>query len=241
MPLSIISNSTSCSSWVKLLANCSICKLLSTARNRRYKATFLRASSMLGSGLFSPGKASIHFCTMVCSISKRSTHLGSLTSPGSARILEICQKCDHFAPFAGASAKYLGEREGGLAKKRGDERKKSYSPCHVSLCGRGNELRALGIVAGYLANALFYLTNDTNVAAQWGCRCAERSVKEPILTSRDITKKRTLYSPLLTLLDSAKRDNTCFETDGRIILVASCKCRLHGIHISSAEGREHPR
>jgi hypothetical protein len=59
------------------------------------------------------------------------------------------------------SAKYLGEREGNLAKKRGDERKKCDSPCHVSLCGRGNELRALSIVAGYLATALFYLTNDT--------------------------------------------------------------------------------
>jgi hypothetical protein len=40
-----------------------------------------------------------------------------------ASIPEICQKCDHFAAFAGASAKYLGEREGNLAKKRGDERK----------------------------------------------------------------------------------------------------------------------
>jgi hypothetical protein len=77
-----------------------------------------------------------------------------------ASIPEICQKCDHFAAFAGASAKYLGEREGNLAKKRGDERKKCDSPCHVSLCGRGNELRAQGIVVGYLANALFYLTND---------------------------------------------------------------------------------
>jgi hypothetical protein len=91
-----------------------------------------------------------------------------------ASITEICQKCDHFAAFAGAFAKYLGEREGNLAKKRGDERKKCDSPCHVSLCGRGNELRALSIVAGYLANALFYLTNDTIGLGSDFCKLASR-------------------------------------------------------------------
>jgi hypothetical protein len=38
--------------------------------------------------------------------------------------------------------------------------KKSYSLCHARLCGGGDLLKALGIVAGYLADAIFYLTND---------------------------------------------------------------------------------
>ncbi|MGZ3625073.1 MAG: hypothetical protein ACXVB7_18480, partial [Ktedonobacteraceae bacterium] len=33
-------------------------------------------------------------------------------------IPEICQECDHFAAFAGASAKYLGKRKEELMKKR---------------------------------------------------------------------------------------------------------------------------
>jgi hypothetical protein len=41
-----------------------------------------------------------------------------------ASIPEICQKCDHFAAFAGASAKYLGEREGNLEKKERGRTKK---------------------------------------------------------------------------------------------------------------------
>jgi hypothetical protein len=41
-----------------------------------------------------------------------------------ASIPEIYQKCAHFAAFTGASAKYLGESNGVVAKKRGDEWKK---------------------------------------------------------------------------------------------------------------------
>jgi hypothetical protein len=70
-------------------------------------------------------------------------------------IPEIGQKCDPFDVIAGASAKYLGEREGYLAKKRGDERKKSHSRCHAILCGRGNPLKVLGSVAFFLANGIF--------------------------------------------------------------------------------------
>src|SRR5947207_15036211 len=40
-------------------------------------------------------------------------------------IPEICQKCDRFAAFAGASAKYLGERKGELTKKRWNTRGES--------------------------------------------------------------------------------------------------------------------
>jgi hypothetical protein len=43
--------------------------------------------------------------------------------------------------------------------------KKSYSLCHARLCGGGDLLKALGIVAGYLADAIFYLTNDTGTGA----------------------------------------------------------------------------
>jgi hypothetical protein len=66
------------------------------------------------------------------------------------------------SPFAGASAKYLGEREGELAKKRGDERKKELFTMHARLCGGGYLLKALGSVASYLADLLFNLSNDTH-------------------------------------------------------------------------------
>src|ERR1700730_18443367 len=59
------------------------------------------------------------------------------------------------SPFAGASAEYYGARGGGLAKQRGDERKKSHSRCHARLSGRDNPLKALGSVAFCLANGLF--------------------------------------------------------------------------------------
>ncbi len=32
---------------------------------------------------------------------------------------------------------------------------KSYSLCHARLCGGGDLLKAIGIVAGYLADAIF--------------------------------------------------------------------------------------
>jgi len=77
-----------------------------------------------------------------------------------ASIPEICQKCDHFAAFTGASAKYLGERNGVLANKRGNEWKKERLTMHVSLCDGGYLLKALGSVAHYLADGIFYSTND---------------------------------------------------------------------------------
>jgi len=84
-----------------------------------------------------------------------------------ASIPEICQKCDHFAAFTGASATYLGERDGVLAKKRGDEWKKERLTMHASLCGGGYLLKALGSVAHYLADGIFYSTNDTFFCASF--------------------------------------------------------------------------
>src|SRR5205807_4543765 len=75
-------------------------------------------------------------------------------------IPEICQQCDHFAAFAGASAKYLGEREEELMKKRGRQTGKERFTIHASLCGGGDLLKALGSVASYLADRLFNLSND---------------------------------------------------------------------------------
>jgi hypothetical protein len=62
--------------------------------------------------------------------------------------------------FAGAFAKYLGERKGVLVKKRGDEWKKERFTMHASLCGGGDLLKALGSVAFYLADRLNNLSND---------------------------------------------------------------------------------
>jgi hypothetical protein len=78
-------------------------------------------------------------------------------------IPEICQKCDHFAAFAGVSAKYLGEREEELMKKRGRQTGKERFTIDASLCGRGDLLKALGSVASYLADRLFNLSNDTSI------------------------------------------------------------------------------
>jgi hypothetical protein len=76
-------------------------------------------------------------------------------------IPEICQKCDHFAAFAGASARYFGKREEELMKKRGRQTGKERFTTHASLCGGGDLLKAQGLVASYLASRLFNLSNDT--------------------------------------------------------------------------------
>jgi hypothetical protein len=44
-----------------------------------------------------------------------------------ASISEICQKCDHFAVFAGASAKYLLAKEKGIWRKREGTNEKSVT------------------------------------------------------------------------------------------------------------------
>ena len=66
------------------------------------------------------------------------------------------------ASFPGASATYLGEREGDWTEKREDDRKKEWFTMHASLCGGGYLLKALGSVAFYLAERLLNLSNDTN-------------------------------------------------------------------------------
>ena len=43
-----------------------------------------------------------------------------------------------------------------MAKRQGDERKKGCTRCHTRLCGRDHLLKALGSVAYYLADGLFY-------------------------------------------------------------------------------------
>ncbi len=73
----------------------------------------------------------------------------------SAHIIENAEE-----PFAGASAKYLGERNGVLVKERGNEWKKERFTISASLCGGGDLLKALGSVAHYFADGIFYSTND---------------------------------------------------------------------------------
>jgi hypothetical protein len=86
---------------------------------------------------------------------------GVSLSLSQASIPEICQKCDHFAAFIGTSAKYPGGRKGMLMKKREDKRGKERFTMHASLCGGGDLLKALGCVAHYLADGIFYSTNDS--------------------------------------------------------------------------------
>jgi hypothetical protein len=82
-------------------------------------------------------------------------------------IPEICQKCDHFAAFAGVSAKYLGEREEEFMKKRGRQTGKERFTIHASLCGRGDLLKAQGLVAHYLADGIFYDSYTLPVKLAW--------------------------------------------------------------------------
>ena len=77
-----------------------------------------------------------------------------------ASIPEIVEKCDRFNPFPGVFAKYHGKREGDPVKKECEEQKKSSLRCHARLCGGGDLLKALGIVASYLAERSFNLSND---------------------------------------------------------------------------------
>jgi len=63
-------------------------------------------------------------------------------------------------PLPGVFAKYHGKREGDPVKKECEEQKKEQPRCHAKLCGGGDSLKALGIVAGYLAERSFNLSND---------------------------------------------------------------------------------
>src|SRR2546429_8320305 len=92
----------------------------------------------------------------------RAVHQCVSLSNSQVSIPEICQKCDHFAAFAGASAKYLGEREEELMKKRGRQTGKERFTIHASLCGGGDLLKALGSVASYLADRLLNLSHCGN-------------------------------------------------------------------------------
>jgi hypothetical protein len=113
-------------------------------------------------------------------------------------IPEICQKCDYFAAIAGISAKYLGEREEELVKKRGRQTGKERFTIHASLCGGGDLLNALGSVASYLADSLCNLSNDrlkgrTNMAT-YEKRRDERFYSATIAVLKDI-EERALQLP----------------------------------------------
>jgi hypothetical protein len=92
----------------------------------------------------------------------RAVHQCVSLSISRVSIPEICPKCDQFAAFAGASAKYLGEREEELMKKRGRQTGKERFTFSASLCGGGDLRKALGSVAHYLADGIFYSTNDNH-------------------------------------------------------------------------------
>jgi hypothetical protein len=64
--------------------------------------------------------------------------------------LRAVKKCHYCAVFAGVSATYLGGKEGMLTKKRGGNRKKERCSRYASLCGRGDLLKAQGLVALFL-------------------------------------------------------------------------------------------
>src|SRR2546423_10716069 len=50
-----------------------------------------------------------------------------------------------------------------VTKKRGSERKKERLTIYASLCGGGDLLKAPGSVAHYLADDIFYSTNDISI------------------------------------------------------------------------------
>jgi hypothetical protein len=67
----------------------------------------------------------------------------------------MCQKCDLFQAFPGASLRYLGERVAGSDEKEKWKRKKSSFQCHATLYERADSLKALDSVASYLENGNF--------------------------------------------------------------------------------------
>jgi hypothetical protein len=72
----------------------------------------------------------------------------------------MCQKCDPFQVFVGASPKYPGAQVAGSDARREVENGKSSSRCYVRLSERADSLKALGSVASYMENGIFYLIND---------------------------------------------------------------------------------
>src|SRR5262249_46767929 len=98
---------------------------------------------------------------ILMAVYSRAVHQCVSLSLSRAGIPESCQKCHHFPAFIGASAKFPGERKGMLTKKREDKREKERFTIHASLCGGGDLLKALGSVAHYLTDGIFYSTNDT--------------------------------------------------------------------------------
>jgi transposase len=66
-------------------------------------------------------------------------------------------------PFAGSSAKYLGQKERKGIKKVNNEQLEKDLQCQVRLYGRENQLKALGSVAIYLADRSAILTNDNDL------------------------------------------------------------------------------
>jgi hypothetical protein len=68
----------------------------------------------------------------------------------------MCQKCDPFQEFVGASPKYPGAQVAGSDARREVENRKSYSRCYVRLSERADSLKALGSVALFLANGILY-------------------------------------------------------------------------------------
>src|SRR5438045_9507330 len=100
---------------------------------------------------------------ILMTIFPRAVHQYVSLSLSRVSIPEICQECDHFAAFAGASAKYLGKRKEELMKKRRRQTEKERFTMHASLCGGGDLLKAPGSVASYLADRLLNLSNDRSL------------------------------------------------------------------------------
>jgi hypothetical protein len=66
-------------------------------------------------------------------------------------------------------------------KERGNEWKKERFTISASLCGGGDLLKALGSVAHYLADGIFYSTNDNKVD---GCLGHKVLDQEGVSTSK---------------------------------------------------------
>jgi hypothetical protein len=68
---------------------------------------------------------------------------------------EMCQKCDLFQAFLGASLIYLSERVAGSDEKEKWRRKKSSFQCYTTFSERTDSLKALDSVAIYLEDGNF--------------------------------------------------------------------------------------
>ncbi len=69
-------------------------------------------------------------------------------------------QCDHCAAIYWHICHIFWRKKRNAGEKSGDEWKKERLRMYASLCGGGDSLKAQRLVAHYLADSIFYSTND---------------------------------------------------------------------------------